>query len=463
MGSWKIEDIVKAVDGELINPSQKAVKVTSVYHNSKIVQPGGLFVPLVAERNGHTFIEDAINNGAVASFWSDSVEDAPKDLPLIVVNDTQEALQTFAKWYLHEVNPKVVGITGSNGKTTTKDMTASVLEMKFNTHKTQGNYNNELGVPLTILEMPATTEVLVCEMGTSYPGEIEALSKIAEPDVAVVTMIGESHIENFGSRAKIAEEKVSITAGLKKDGLFIYPQAESLIVDNIDKALRTKTFGQNQEAEIFVTNTKGETERTQFSARLKESNEEITVTLPIPGEYNVSNALIALLVGLEFGISLKQAKQGLEHMTLTKNRLEWLDGKKNTHILNDAYNASPTSMKAAINYFSAIDPDKDKILVLGDILELGELSQSLHEGIASIIDVNKFKAIFLYGDEMKVLYQKLIEQEDHNNTYHFTGEKDELIKAIENELSSGDLILFKSSNGTDLLTVVDFFKKEEKL
>lgn len=452
MTKWTLNDIAQAIDGKIMNATDQNITVTSVSADSRSLEDGALFIPIISERNGHDFIESAIDNGAVAAFWSDDSEKVPSDFPIIKVKDTLEAYKTFAKWYLKEVHPKVVGITGSNGKTTTKDMTAAVLGTKFKTHKTAENENNQLGVPKSILSMPQDTEVLVLEMGMSHPDEISIHSKMGQPDIAVITMIGESHIEAFdGSRKKLAHEKLDILAGLTDGGLFIRPADEELIASQFDRDIRNRTFGWDDAADIYATDVSGDATSTTFIV------EDETITIPVPGKYNVNNALIAILIGQELGISLAEAKKGLENLEMTKNRLEWLDGQNGVYLLNDAYNASPTSVNAVLSYFEDIEVDGAKIVVLGDIRELGDRSKQYHEQLTEGIDLTQFKAIFLYGDEMKALYDKIAD--DNNHVRHFTGEKDSLIKAIKEMATADDSVLFKSSNGTDLLSVVDELKK----
>lgn len=460
--SWNLLDIVKAVDGKLENTPVEDVMITGVHHDSRMMEAGSLFVPLIAERNGHDFVSNAHKAGAVASFWSDDLTDAPKDIPLIVVKDTLDALKDFARWYLEKIQPKVVGITGSNGKTTTKDMTAKVLEAKYATHKTAGNFNNEIGLPLTILTMPDVTEIIVLEMGTDEPGGISILSELATPDVAVVTMIGESHIEAFGTRENLAKEKMSICSGLKQGGLFIYPANENLIHSKIQPELRTKNFALDGKADLYAFDIQEEIETTHFTVQIGATDDKIEMVIPVPGSYNVNNALMAILVGLEFGVSLEEAKKQLAGLELTKNRLEWIEGINGINILNDAYNASPSSMRAVLNYFQTIETAKAKVLVLGDILELGELSQSLHEGIADAIDLSANQFIFLYGENMKHLYAKLKEEENSEHVMHFSGDKAMLIQAIRHKVMAESLVLFKSSNGTDLLAVVDELRANNK-
>lgn len=464
MLTWKLSEIVKAVGGELINAPSEEIEITGIAHDSRELEAGSIFIPIIADRDGHDFIEDAIEKGAGASFWSNDLEDAPKDLPLIKVEDTEQAFKDFGRWHLNKVKPRIVGITGSNGKTTTKDMTAAILSKKYETHKTPGNENNQLGVPKTLLTMPTTTEVLVLEMGMSWPGEITILSNMTQPEAVAITMIGESHIEAFGSREKLAEEKMSILDGLQKDGLFIHPSNEELINKKLDGSIRDKMFGFEEAADIYAYDVQEDTEKTTFSVRLKTEKDEQTadITIPVPGRYNVNNAMIAILFGLEFGVTLEEAKEGLEHFELTKNRLEWLNGKNGVRLLNDAYNASPTSIKAALTYFSNIKLEGGRVAVLGDILELGEHAKEMHESIQEAVELDKYKAFLLYGEEMEALYHVLKERENSDHVFRFTGDKEPLIQKIEELTNPGDAVLFKSSNGTDLLSVVDKLKAEEE-
>lgn len=452
--TWKLSDIKKAVKGEIINPPAEDIIIKGFQQDSRKIKEDFLFVPLIAERNGHDFVNAALKAGAAASFWSDDLKNAPKDIPLIVVEDSLKALQDFAQYYLKKVNPKVIAITGSNGKTTSKDMVNKVLEKKYKTHKTAGNFNNHIGLPLTILEMDESCEIIILEMGTSHPGEIKELSQIAEPDIAVVTMIGESHIESFKTRDNLAKEKLSIISGLKEDGLFIYPEAELLIKEKIDPNLRTKNFSIVGKADLCANDIVERENSTQFTVYGENAKESLSMEIPIPGSYNVNNALIALLIGLELGLSLTEAKNQLAQLKITKNRLEWIEGINNWSILNDAYNASPTSIKAVVRYFENLAIEEKKVLVLGDVLELGEFSKSLHEGLADIINPEAYSFIFLYGEEMAALYEKLKEEKEGRNIFYFKESKEELLQSLKEKVDPSSYLLFKSSNGTDLLSLV---------
>lgn len=451
MTKWTVNEIAEVVNGTVHHASDKERLIEGIDFDTRRLTKGNLFVPLVADRNGHDFVSDAIEKGASAALWSDPIEKAPEGFPIIQVDDTLQAFQTFAKWYLDKINPKVVGITGSNGKTTTKDMTEAVLSTKYRTHKTQGNFNNQIGMPITILEMPEETEVIILEMGMDHAGEIHKLSALAEPDVAVITMIGESHIEFLGSREAIADAKVEISDGLKHDGLLIYSIDEPLLVERVNGIKTIQTFGTSSEADLYAVHVDSEVRKTRFSVNQEP---DLEITLPTPGVYNVQNALAALLVGLQLGISLEEGAEGLGAFQLTKNRLEWLNGLNGSQLLNDAYNASPSSMKAVLDYFSSIELDGNKIVVLGDILELGEHSKELHRSISDVINPEVIDELILYGEEIEVLYQEVKTRFKPESIRHFSGAKTAMIDYLRKLIQPNDTVLIKSSLGTDLLQVV---------
>lgn len=463
MPNWTLNEIAQAVDGKVFN-SEKTDQVTGVSFDTRTLTEGNLFVPLTADRNGHDFIQSAMDKGASATFWSDPIDKAPDDIAVIQVDDTLKAFQSFAKYYLNEVSPKVIGITGSNGKTTTKDMVAAVASAKYKTHKTGGNFNNHLGLPLTILEMDRDTEVVVLEMGMSEKGEIHVLSEIAEPDIAVITMIGESHIEFLGSREAIAEAKLEIVEGMKQ-GTLIYPGEEPLLKTRIEKGwvdekVKTvKTFGKNSGVDLYSTDIETEMKQTRFKTNQEQ---ETACTLPIPGEYNVQNALAAILVGEALGIEREAIYEQLASFQLTKNRLEWLDGVNGSVLLNDAYNASPSSVRAVLNYFRGIDVPGRKIVVLGDILELGEQAEAMHRELHQTIDTESIDELVLYGEFMKALYEEMSEKMEKSRLHHFTGDKDTVVAYLNDALKPEDTVLFKSSFSTGMLEVVSKLSQVEK-
>lgn len=314
----QLSEIAKTVSAQNDISAWQTVEISSVAFDSRELKPGALFVPLVGERDGHTFIDKAIENGAAATFWQADHGDVPTDIPVIVVDDALKALQALSKHYLLKINPRVVAITGSNGKTTTKDMVASILATQFNVTKTQDNFNNEIGVPITILSMEPNTEMLVVEMGMDRPGQLDFLSRLVAPDIAIITMIGEAHIEFFGTRDKIADAKMEIVNGLKDDGLFIYDGDEPLLQERAQTvSQRQLTFGHSAEDDVNETAMTPTPVNTTFTTNLWP---DTTFDVPMIGDYNVNNALAALCVAKTYRIAPEKATAALLNLDLTRNR-----------------------------------------------------------------------------------------------------------------------------------------------
>jgi UDP-N-acetylmuramoyl-tripeptide--D-alanyl-D-alanine ligase len=453
MKPLRIIDVVKAVGAIDYTSANRFAEITSVVFDSRKAEPDSLFVPLQGETDGHDYVQSAIKNGATATLWSRAAGEAPEEIAVILVDDTLEALQKLAEAYLTMVHPKVVAITGSNGKTTTKDMTAAVLSARFRVHKTQGNYNNEIGMPMTILEMPEDTEVLVLEMGMSNFGEISLLSRLARPDVAIITLIGDSHLEFLGSRRGIAQAKLEILDGLKPEGTFIYPGDEPLIAEELPQgsSFRQLTFGTDETDAVYAYAVVPGKTRTTFRVNLDPA---VDLEIPVLGVYNVRNALAALAAAQVLGLTMAEVKEALATFQLTANRTQWLEGINGSQLLNDAYNASPTSMTAVLRSFAQLPREGKKIVVLGDIRELGEHSSEMHAALATEISSEDFDQVYLYGAEMAALYEKLKPAFPEGALYHYVGEKAPLIDKLKTELQQADQVLIKSSFGTDLLAVV---------
>ncbi|WP_414839530.1 UDP-N-acetylmuramoyl-tripeptide--D-alanyl-D-alanine ligase [Carnobacterium sp. TMP28] len=447
-----VKEIAQAVHAQTIEDAWEMVEINAVGFDSRKLSAHSLFVPLVSENDGHSFITQAINQGAVATFWSKSLEDAPTDIPVIQVADTLKALQDLAEYYLNKVKPKVIGITGSNGKTTTKDMTEAVVSSQYRVHKTQGNFNNHIGLPITILEMPQETEVIILEMGMNHAGEIKVLSDLAKPDIAIITMIGESHIEYLGSRAGIADAKMEIISGLKENGILIIPGNEPLLIEraSILKKEQIKTFGSLLTNDSYSVEIVSGMKETTFKTNLSRDS---FIKLPVTGTYNVDNALAALSSAVVLGIAIDKAVQKLATFQLTKNRTEWLEGIHESMLLNDAYNANPTAMKAVLANFSQLKNSGRKIVVLGDMLELGEQTDKLHLSIQEALSTEEIDQVILYGTHMKVLYDALKTIFGKERLHHFNGDKGPMIAFLKVLIQPKDYVLLKSSFGTDLLSV----------
>lgn len=453
---WTIGEIAEIVGAKNDVSPYTDVQVASFSNDARELADQALFVPLIGQHaDGHTYIQQAIDNQAVCAFWARDLAEAPDGFPVIQVEDPLQALQDLSQHYLEELNPLLVAITGSNGKTTTKDMTEAVLSAKYKSYKTQGNKNSTIGLPLTILMTPQDTEALILEMGMSHAGEIHQMSLIAKPHIAVITMSGESHIENLGSLGGVADAKMEIIDGLSKDGLLIYNGDQEILQSRAKKhpEIRQKTFGLEKENDLFAFDIETGIDFTKFKSSFDPSKQ---AQIPVPGSYNVNNAMAAILVGLDQGIDYETILGQLADFQLSKNRLEWLEGPGGSHILNDAYNASPTSMRASVSFFSHLSLPGRKWLVLGDMLELGPISQEAHAGIKEAILAEGLDQVVLFGTEMQALKQALEADPAYQDlpVAYFKDDRTSLTQFLKDNLQEGDHLLFKSSFGTKLLQVI---------
>lgn len=425
--------------------------IEEINTDSRKIMNHALFIPIVGENfDGHDYIAQAIQNGAIALLCNKDTE-LPSSLPteIIVfwVEDTLSALQTLAKRYRKEINPIVIGITGSNGKTTTKDLVTSVVKTTYNVHSTQGNFNNHIGLPLTILAMPRDTEVLVLEMGMSDFGEIEELSMIAKPDYGIITNIGESHIEYLGSRKGIAEAKLEILRGMDDEGFLIIDGDERLLSEvNSQKNLIKCGFkGSNN---VMINYVEILTNETQFTL-----NDNECYGVPLLGKHHAQNATYAIILAKKLNITHANIKKGLEALKLTGMRFEILSGVNNVSIINDAYNASPTSMKAAIEVVKHMQGFHEKVLVLGDIFELGEHSEQLHQTVSEVIEA-PIAVLFTCGDAAHFISDCVKQKTPTIVCEHFNS-KDQLIHNLKPYLKEGNLLLFKASRGMHFEAIIE--------
>lgn len=440
--------------------------IQGVSKDTRTIQEGNLYVPLIGESfDGHQFVEDAVSKGAAASLWQNDHEDRPVGVPLILVDDTLQALQQLAKAYRSQLSVRIVGITGSNGKTTTKDMTASVLAATYKVHKTLGNYNNHIGLPLTLLQLEEDTEVAVLEMGMSGRGEIRFLSELAEPEIVLITNIGEAHLLQLGSREEIARAKTEIMAGLQQDGTLVYNGDEPLIekvlpelkAQGAMKATRYHRvrFGANQDNDLFPSHTRMDAAGTHFSI---DRFEGVSFYIPLLGFHNVVNALAAIAVGIHFGIPAAKIAQGLRTSTMTSMRIELLKAPSGLTILNDAYNASPTSMKAALSLLDELEGYNRKIVVLGDMLELGEQEEQFHREIGRMLNPQTIERVYVYGSLAHHIAEEASKHYPAGRVQSFD-DKNRLAQAIASYVAPDDVVLVKGSRGMKLEQVVSLLQQ----
>ncbi|CAI8849620.1 MULTISPECIES: UDP-N-acetylmuramoyl-tripeptide--D-alanyl-D-alanine ligase [Bacillus] len=432
--------------------------VQGVSIDTRKITTGNLYIPIQGDRfDGHSFVEKAIENGAVATLWKKNMKNPPVNIPVIFVEDTLEALQTLAKSYRDQLDVKVIGVTGSNGKTSTKDIVTSLLATKFKVQKTEGNFNNHIGLPLTILSLEENTEMAVLEMGMSGRGEIEFLSKLARPNAAIITNIGEAHLLDLGSRDAIAEAKLEIVTGLQDGGVFVYNGDEPLLtnrVPSMNLAAETITFGDARANNYYPTSVTLQATGTYFKMN---QDENVAFYLPVLGKHNVYNTLASMAIAKYFGVTWEEMKRGLVTLQMTGMRMEIVKTENGLTIINDAYNASPTAMEAAFHLMNGLDGFSKKIVVLGDMLELGNQEVQFHYEVGKLIDPARISYVFTYG--------RLGAQIAEGAKINFPNErvkaydnKEELVKNLQAVVDVKDVVLVKASRGMKLEEVITMLK-----
>ncbi|KXG09536.1 UDP-N-acetylmuramoyl-tripeptide--D-alanyl-D-alanine ligase [Anoxybacillus rupiensis] len=446
--------VEEMVDGNGLAESFYDTAIKGVSTDTRTIQPGNLYIPLKgANFNGHAFVADAFAKGASAALWEKNEANPPTNVPLIFVDDTLQALQQLANRYRKQLAVKVVGITGSNGKTTTKDMVYGLLASTYKVQKTEGNLNNHIGVPLTLLRLKEDTEIAVVEMGMSNFGEIELLSKISEPSVAIITNIGESHLQELGSRDGIARAKLEIVSGLQSDGVFVYYGDEPLLqtrVKNIKRPLRMVTFGQKIANDYYPTDISLEVNGTSFTVNQAP---DYRLFLPILGRHHVYNALAAISVARLFHVSWEAIQASLAELQMTKMRMEIIKAVNGATMINDAYNASPTSMKAALELLFELTGYEKKIAVLGDMLELGDQEIEFHQQIGRMLQSEKLDYVLTYGK--RAGHIALAAQHSFpSGRVQAYDDKQALARDLRSIVSARDLILFKASRGMRLEDII---------
>lgn len=461
----KIKDILKCTNGKLIiGDTEKECKNYS--KDTRTIKKGDTYIGIKGEKfDGSLFWKNALNNGAetviINNIKLDEIEEYKKqNKNIIQVEDTIKAIGEMASYKMkiqkEKYNLKVVGVTGSVGKTSTKDIIANILSKKYKVLKTEGNNNNHIGLPLTILRLQ-DEEIAVIEMGMNHLGEISYLTKIAKPDIAVITNIGTSHIGNLGSRENILKAKLEILEGMDKKKIVINNDNDLLnkwYLENKNN-IEIHTFGIKNESEFNAKNIKLKENSSEFICENK--SEKINIEVPVGGEHFILNALCGLTVGKLLNLNNEEIKNGIKDFKLTAKRMEINHLKNNITIINDSYNASYESMKASISNLKNMNGER-KIAVLGDMFELGDFSEKLHREVGTEIYKNKIDKLYLIGNYSKFIGEEA-EKEGYKkeNIFYFEN-KDELFNNLKNNLKSGDVILIKASNGMKLFEIAEKLK-----
>ena len=449
-----IEEITRAVEGDLLSGDPKDM-IMGVSTDSRKVTEGELFFPLIGEQfDAHEFIPQALERGCRTIVISRRPADEllqRKNVNLILVEDTTKALQKLAAYYLTLFSIKKIGVTGSTGKTSTKEMLYWIFSEKYKTARNLGNLNNHIGLPLTVLSLPEYTEVGVFEMGMSEFGEIDLLADLVRPDIGVITNIGISHIENLGSRENILKAKLEITNYFKSDSILIVNEDNDFLSkEDIKGDYQVVTTGEKGRSNFIISNIidYGE-EGIEFT--IEHNKDTQTFRLNVPGRHNAYNGALAIAAGVSCGISMAEAAKGLLKLEITDKRLN-IKGKNGMKIIDDTYNASPDSMKAAIDVLVATKGFR-KIAILADMFELGDKSNDFHKEVGKYAAENSVDMLIAVGAQAKYIAAGAMEILGENKV-HYYETKELLIKEIGSMISSGDVILLKGSRGMAMDQVV---------
>ena len=450
MKNMTLENIEKACGGRYIGTeAEKKTEVLGVVIDSRQVESGYLFVAIPGEKvDGHKFIPDVFAKGAAAVLSEQQLEDPAG--PYILVESTTKALRDLAEYYRKSLDIKVVGITGSVGKTSTKEMIASVLSEKYKVLKTEGNYNNEIGLPLTIFKIRAEHEVAVLEMGISEFGEMHRLATMANPDICVITNIGLCHLENLKTRDGILKAKTESFAHLKKDGIAILNGDDDKLSTIRQVGDKEPVFYGMEEKMEYREDAKKSVYATGvenlglygMQARIHTPEGEWDVRIPIPGEHNVYNALAATAVGLSLGLSIDQISSGILKAKTIGGRTNLLNTGSMT-VIDDCYNANPVSMKASIDVLATAEGRK--IAVLGDMGELGENEKKLHYEVGEYLAKKEIDVLFCAG-ELSEEIAKAAQKESKTCEVYYFKTRDALLEQLLPFLKKGDTVLVKASH-----------------
>lgn len=454
MPAFEISELLAATGAELHGESIEHFE--DIVTDTRKITEGTLFVALSGERfNGEDFAAEAVEKGAAGVVVSRGCprEKYPSRGAVLVVENTLKAYQQIAHAWRMKFDIPVIAITGSNGKTTTKDLVAAVLSARGPVCKTQANFNNEVGLPLTLLSIRKEHVAAVVEIGMRGRHQIEELMPIAEPSIGIVTNVGETHIELLGSIENIARAKCEMVEGLPDNGTVILNADDQRVAAMAEKAkpgVRVMTFGIESEADIRGESIHTDEYVTRFTVCYNDKFHDYVI--PLLGMHNVYNALAAVTVGFAAGLSSVEIHKGFLALEATKMRFECSE-KDGCRIINDAYNASPMSMKASLETAAKLNPESRLIAVLGDMLELGDISESAHREVGQEVGKNGFSTLITYGD-MSRWIDEGARAEGVKDVRHASSHEEaaEMLKGI---VKRGDTVLFKGSRGMKMEKILE--------
>ena len=462
MKNMTLTNIARACNGRLLYPAENSRKETEhaeaagVVIDSRKAGENFIFVATKGERvDGHQFIPDVFAKGALGVVCEKEPESLPG--PCIVVEDSFEALKQIGEFYRQQLPVKVVGITGSVGKTSTKEFVAAVLSMKYKVHKTLGNYNNEVGVPLTVLSMPEDTEVAVLEMGINHFGEMHNLSRIARPDICIMTNIGQCHLEFLGSREGILKAKSEMFDFMKEDGSVCINGDDDMLASIKEvKGKKPVTFGLSEQCRVYAADIKG---KGLFGSEavIHGNGESFAVQIPLPGEHMVYNALAAAAAGQLLGLTPEEIRDGIAAVESVSGRSHIVKLPDKV-LIDDCYNANPVSMEAAIDLL--LQADGRRVAVMGDMFELGEQEKEMHARVGKYAADKGVECIICAGKLARCIYEGAREAAGERKDgpaaeiFYFE-DRESLLEGINQILKPGDTILIKASHGMGFEQVVE--------
>lgn len=448
MTSISLTDLIRATGGTAAVMGERAV-TAGLTTDSRRVIPGCVFLALSGERfDGNTFAAEATRKGAAAVVVSRTEGDYAPGATVILVQDTLKALQSLASWWREQLEPlHVVGLTGSSGKTSTKDMTQAVLAQRYKTIATAGNLNNHIGVPLSILSTEKGTEAAVWEMGMNHAGELAPLCRMTRPQIGIITTIGSAHLEFLGSRQNIAQEKCTVARALPKEGCMIYPATDDFADYIASQTVATPIPVGGCDSPVRALNCRTTAQGTAYDLHI-EGLGETRINLPVPGQHMVSNSLLAAAAGWKLGCTLEQIAAGLSSATLTKGRLACKQVEGYT-VVDDTYNANPESMKAALRTVAALEGPKRRFAVLGKMGELGEGGIAAHAEIGWCAAALGYAAVVVVGEECAET-DALCQAAAETIPAVLVNTPAEAAATLRSMTEPGDAILFKGSRSAGM-------------
>lgn len=456
---FRIEEILRATEGRLIQGDEHTI-FQGISTDSRTLRSGELFIALKGTRyDGHHFVQEVLEKKASGVLIEeDKVGDfrwnGYRSKAVISVRDTLRALGDIAKYGREKFNTKVIGLTGSNGKTTSKEMISVCLETSFKTLKTEGNLNNLIGLPLTLLKLDGSQEVVILEMGMNVPGEIRRLTEIAQPDVGLITNIQKAHLEGMGALKRIKEEKGELFRGIKDRGTIIVNKDDPMVIDLArDFSGQKITFGVENPADIMARDIQLRGKRgTSFHLIFK--GKEMEIEIPLLGRHFVYNALSAIASAIIFDIDLEKVKEALKRFKSIPMRMEIIELRGGMFIINDTYNANPKSMELALETLSEMRGKGRAIAVLGDMLELGGYSNEAHQDLGMKVSKLSIDFLIALGEEAPVIVESAIRHGLGLERAIIVESHQEAVSILKNTIKQGDWILVKGSRGMAMEKIV---------